>query len=252
MKNKKLNKYFSQLIKIMSILRSKKGCPWDRKQTQKSILPYLIEETYELVEAINRNDTDEIKEELGDLLLQVIFHSQIAKEKGRFDINDVIKELNKKLIERHPHVFAGKKGLVNAWHVREFWEKEKKKEKNRTSIIDGIPEAMPALLRARRLISKAKSAGFAWKSEKGIIKKIKEELKEVEIAVNRGKKAQIKEEIGDLLFVTVALCYFSGINPEDALQNTNKKFIKRFKKMEKFLYKGIKEKEMLELWKKTK
>jgi len=252
MKSVKLNKNFLELVKIMSILRSKNGCPWDRKQTHKSILPYLIEEAYELIEAINKNNINEIKEELGDLLLQVIFHSQIAKEKGKFDIDDVVKELNRKLIVRHPHVFAGKKGLTKDWHVREFWEKEKKKEKKRISILDGVPQLMPALLRARRLISKAKSVGFAWKSEEGIIKKIKEELKEVEAAIKQRKKVKIKEEIGDLFFVIVALCYFYGINPEEALQNTNKKFIKRFKKIEKFLYKGIKEKEMLDLWGKTK
>ncbi len=248
MKNKKSE--FQTLIKIMEKLRGKNGCPWDKKQTHKTILPYLLEETYELIEAFNKNKKEDITEELGDLLLQVVFHCQIAKENGKFDIYDVIKKLNQKLVQRHPHVFADKKGLKKDWHVRIFWEKEKKNEKNRSSILDGVPYALPSLLRARRLISKAKSAGFSWNENKSILKKINEEFLEVKEAI-KNKKA-LKEEIGDLLFIIAALAYYNKIDPEDALHKTNDKFIKRFKKIEKKLYAGMSEKEMLKLWEKTK
>lgn len=250
MQNKE--KQFQKLVKIMGILRGKNGCPWDKKQTHKTILPYLLEEAYELIEAFNKNDKKEIKEELGDLLLQVIFHSQIAKEKGKFDIYDVIKNLNEKLIKRHPHVFAGKKGLKKDWHVRAFWEKEKKKEKERLSILDGVPVALPSLLRARRLISKAKSAGFFWRENKSILNKIEEELSEVKEALKKKSKKALREEIGDLLFIIAVLAYYNGIDPEDALHKTDDKFIKRFKKIENKLYSGISEKEMLDLWSNTK
>lgn len=251
MKNKKI-KEFEKLIKIMEILRGKNGCPWDKKQTHRTIIPYLLEEAYELIEAFNRNDREEIKEELGDLLLQVIFHCQIAKEKGNFDIYDVIKNLNEKLIKRHPHVFTDKKGFKNDWDVRAFWEKEKKIEKKRASILDGIPVALPSLLRARRLVSKAKSAGFYWRTQRSIIKKIKEELGEVICALKKKDKKALKEEIGDLLFVIATFAYYNAIDPEYALHNANDKFIKRFKKIEKKIKIDLNEKEILKLWSQTK
>ncbi len=245
-------KEFNKLIKLMEILRGENGCPWDKKQTHKTILPYLLEEAYELIDAFNKNKKEEIIEELGDLLLQVIFHSQIAKEKGKFDIYDVLKNLNEKLIKRHPHVFADKKGLKKDWHVRAFWEKEKKIEKKRTSILDGVPSALPSLLRARRLISKARSTGFYWHKEKSIINKIKEELSEVIDALNKKRQKELKEEIGDLLFAIAALAYYNGIDPENALHLTNNKFIKRFKKIENKLNSELNEKAILKLWEKSK
>lgn len=236
----------------MKRLRSKNGCPWDRKQTHKTLLPYLLEESYELIEAINKGDKKEIKEELGDVLLQVVFHAQIASEKSGFDINDVIDGINEKLISRHPHVFAGKKGVTKDYHVREIWEKNKKETKKRDSVIDGVPKALPALLRARRLQSKVTTTGFKWKTKEAILKKVAEELAEVKGALRSGNKKQIKEEIGDLIFTLVGLSYFLKIDPENAVQKTNDKFIKRFKRVEKDLYPGISMKAMLGLWNKAK
>jgi len=154
---KKSKAYFNELVSIMKTLRSKDGCPWDKKQTHKSITPYLLEEAYEVIEAINNNDSENLKEELGDLLLQVVFHAQIASDNNKFVIEDVIKAISNKLIIRHPHVFGDKKGLTKDWHVRDFWEKQKKESKKRDSVIDGVPKALPALLRSRRLQSKAQS-----------------------------------------------------------------------------------------------
>ena len=245
-------KEFGKLVSVMARLRGKKGCPWDRKQTHKSLTPYLIEEAYELIEAINKGDDKEIKEELGDVLLQVVFHAQVASGKNKYDIYDVIKGINEKLIERHPHVFAGKKGIKTPAHVRAIWEKNKKEKKKRDSVIDGVPLSMPGLLRARRLVSKAGSAGFKWDSRESVMKKVNEELAEVRAADKSKNKKHLKEEVGDLLFALSAYSYYSNIDPEAAMQAANDKFIKRFKKIEKKLYKGIKEKEMLALWKQTK
>jgi len=252
MKKNESQREFLKLVEIMRKLRGKKGCPWDRKQTHESIMPYLLEETYEAIEAINKKDNANLKEELGDILLQVIFHSQIASERHNFTIDDVLETINSKLITRHPHVFGNKKGLSKDWQVRDFWEKHKKEIKKRDSVIDGVPAALPALLRARRLVSKAQSTGFKWRTQAQILKKIDEELGEVRQALEKGRKKHMQEEIGDLLFAIVSLAYFHGINPENALQGTNDKFIKRFKLIEKDLYKGISEKKMLELWDKSK
>ena len=243
---------FGELTGIMKTLRGKNGCPWDRKQSHKSLTPYLIEETYELLEAINSGQASAVKEELGDVLLQVVFHAQIASEKGLYDIDDVIRGVNEKLISRHPHVFAGKKGIKTPAHVRQIWEKNKKEKKKRDSIIDGVPVSMPRLLRARRLVSKAGSAGFKWEKPEGALKKTEEEFRELKNEIKSGKKAAVKEELGDLLFALCALSYYRGIDPEDALRLANNKFIKRFKKVEKGLKKGIKEKELTALWEKAK
>ncbi len=245
-------KGFGGLVKIMKKLRGKNGCPWDRKQTHKTILPYLLEEAYELIEAINKGSKKEMKEELGDLLLQVVFHAQMEAEKGSFDISGVIDGINTKLITRHPHVFAGKKGLEKDFHVRDFWEKHKKETKKRKSVLEGVPSAMPALLRARRLQSKAGSAGFKWKDKKSILKKTEEEFREVKKAAAGGKKKEIEEEVGDAIFALVSLAYFYKIDPEEAVQKTNRKFIKRFGKIEKKINNNTGQKEMLALWEKTK
>lgn len=247
------NREFEKLVAIMRRLRWKKGgCPWDKKQTHKTLLPYLLEESYELIEAINKGKSGEIKEELGDVLLQVVFHAQIASEKSGYDIYDVIEGINNKLISRHPHVFAGRKGITKDYHVREIWEKNKKETKKRDSVIDGVPEALPALLRARRLQSKVTTTGFKWRTKEAILRKVAEEMAEVKGAIRSRNKKHIEEEIGDLMFTLVALSYFMKIDPENALQKTNKKFIKRFKKIEKKLHPGIGMNKMLELWKKAK
>ncbi|HDQ26317.1 MAG TPA: nucleoside triphosphate pyrophosphohydrolase [bacterium] len=243
---------FDRLLGIMGVLRGKKGCPWDKKQTHKSLIPYLIEEAYELIEALKSGKDSEAEEELGDLLLQAVFHAQVGKERGKYNAASVIKKLNSKLISRHPHVFGTKKGVKTAAHVREIWEKEKKSQKKRESVIDGVPVSMPALLRARRLISKAKSAGFKWKSKESVMKKIREELAETAAAAKGEGKKRLREELGDLLLVTAAYAYYSGIDPEDALQAANEKFIRRFKMIEKRLGRGVTEKEMLKMWGGTK
>jgi tetrapyrrole methylase family protein/MazG family protein len=246
------DKEFNRLIKTMEKLRGKGGCPWDKKQTHKTLLPYLLEETYELIEAIDKNDKNMMNEELGDLLLQIVFHSQIMKESKKGDINEVVKKLNNKLINRHPHVFSDKKGLYKDYHVVEFWEKNKKEEKKRKSILEGIPVALPSLLRARRLISKATTLGFKWKNNRSIVNKIKEELNEVIKELEKNKKERLEEEIGDLLFAITALAYYNKINAENALYKANNKFIKRFTKIEKEINTGMNEEDILKLWKKAK
>jgi tetrapyrrole methylase family protein/MazG family protein len=244
---------FAGLVAIMKRLRAPDGCPWDKKQTNTSILPYLIEEAYEYIEAVRGGDVEAMKEELGDVLLQVVFHAQIASDKkGGFDINDVIDGISSKLIVRHPHIFGDKKGLKSAASVRDFWEKHKKEVKKRDSVLEGVPKSMPALLRSRRLISKAGSAGFKWGSAAGVLGKVDEEMGEVKRALKLGNKSHLKEEIGDLLQAVTALAYFSGVDPEEALHGAGDKFTARFKKIEKGLHKGITEKEMIALWNKAK
>ncbi|HPD18681.1 MAG TPA: nucleoside triphosphate pyrophosphohydrolase [Candidatus Goldiibacteriota bacterium] len=245
-------KEFTRLIKIMEKLRGQGGCPWDRKQTHKTLLPYLLEETYELIEAIDKNDKNMMMEEIGDLLLQIVFHSQIMKEETKNGIEKVIKNLNDKLIRRHPHVFSDKKGLYKDYHVLELWEKNKKKEKKRKSILDGVPIALPSLLRARRLISKASTLGFRWNNNRSIINKIKEELNEVIEELNKNRKKELEEEIGDLLFVITALAYYNKINAENALYRANNKFMKRFMKIENEINADMNEKDILKLWEKAK
>jgi len=239
---------FDRLVGIMARLRSRRGCPWDRKQTHRTLLPYLVEESYELIEAVNSGDKEAVKEELGDVLLQVVFHSRIASEKSGFGIYDVIEGINKKLVLRHPHVFAGRKGVTKDYHVRAMWEKSKKEAKKRESVVDGVPAAMPALLRARRLQSKVTVTGFKWKTKEAVLKKVSEELSEVRAAVKDGDKRHVEEEIGDLLFTLAGLAYFFGIDPENALQRTNDKFIRRFKAAEKSLRRGMSERAMLKAW----
>lgn len=236
----------------MSRLRGKRGCPWDRKQTHKSLTPYLVEEAYELIEAIRSGKDKEIEEELGDVLLQVIFHAQIAKDRGAFNIDKVMKGINDKLVARHPHVFGGKKGIKTPAHVRTIWEANKKAAKKRESVIDGVPRTMPALLRSRRLVSKAGSAGFKWGKNESVLAKVMEEVAEVRHALKSGNKKHVKEEIGDLLFALSALAYYNNINAEESLNSANEKFVKRFKRVEKNLKKGMKEKEILELWERAK
>ncbi|GAB5047019.1 nucleoside triphosphate pyrophosphohydrolase [Thermodesulfovibrio sp. TK110] len=232
-----MSKKFDELVKIMETLRSEKGCPWDRVQTHDTLKRYLLEEAYELIEAIENKEPEAIKEELGDLLLQIVFHSQIAKEEGNFDINDVIKSIIQKMISRHPHVF-GEAEFKTPEEVLNQWDERKKEEgKLSSSILEGIPLALPALLRAYKIQSRVSKVGFDWDNAQGVIEKIKEELKEVEEAVETKEKDRIEEEIGDLLFSIVNLARFLRIDPETALRKTNRKFEKRFKSMEKLVRK---------------
>lgn len=229
----KLSEKFDKLVEIMEILRSEKGCPWDRVQNHDTLKRYLLEETYELIEAIENKDPKSIKEELGDLILQIVFHSQIAKEQGNFDINDVIDSIIQKMIGRHPHVF-GEAEFKTPEEVLNQWDERKKEEgKLGSSILEGIPLTLPSLLKAYKIQSRVAKVGFDWDNIDGIFDKIKEELKEVQEAIKIGEKIKIEEEIGDLLFSLVNLARFLKIDPETALRKTNRKFEKRFKRLEK-------------------
>lgn len=220
-------KEFERLVSIMERLRGEGGCPWDRKQTLESLLSYLLEETYEVVDAVKKGDYSALREELGDLLLQVVFQAQIAKEKGLFDIRDVIKGINEKLIRRHPHVF-GEEEFKDSDEVLLNWERMKKEEKSKESVLDGIPLYIPALLRAYELQERARRVGFDWERTEEVMEKIEEEWGEFKEAYVEGDRKRMEEEIGDLLFALVNLARFIGVNPELALHSVNEKFRRRF------------------------
>jgi len=220
------------LIKIVAKLRSKNGCPWDKKQNFKSIKEPLIEESYEVVDAINSKDFNKLKEELGDLLIQIVFLSQLSKEKKYFNINDVIETAVEKLKRRHPHIFGSVK-VKGVKDVLKNWEKIKKSENNNKYILDGIPNILPALLKAKKVQNKVSRFGFDWKNVEGPMEKLNEELKEFKNAVKSNKKNKIEEELGDIIFTIVNIGRFYHINPEEALNKTVKKFIKRFNYIEK-------------------
>ncbi|MDI3472717.1 MAG: tetrapyrrole methylase family protein / MazG family protein [Thermotogaceae bacterium] len=225
---------FEELLKLMETLRSPNGCEWDREQTHESLKPYLIEEAYEVVHSIDEKDLESLKEELGDLLLQVVFHAQIAKENGEFDMKDVISTLNSKLVRRHPHVFGDSKG-----YSYEQWEKIKAQEKggNNFSKIGNINKALPSLSLARRIQENAAAVGFDWISTDDVMKKVKEELSELEDAMKNHDEKKMKEEFGDLLFAIVNLSRFLGIEPEGTLREATEKFIRRFEKMAELIEK---------------
>jgi tetrapyrrole methylase family protein/MazG family protein len=222
---------FDELVEIMRSLR--KGCPWDRKQTRESLKPFLVEECYEVLEAIEEGNPQKIKEELGDLLFQILFHAEIASERGEFDMGGVIDGISEKMISRHPHVFEKGKALESAEEVVEQWEEKKKEEgKLRKSLLEGIPPAMPALLRAHRLQARAARAGFDWDKVDDVMDKLDEEIKEFRAALSKKEQAAIEDELGDIFFVLVNVSRFVGVNPEDALRRTISKFIHRFRHIE--------------------
>lgn len=222
---------FEKLCEIMHRLRSPGGCPWDREQTHSSLIKYLIEESYEVAEAIQENNDQELVKELGDVLLQVVFHSEIASGEGRFTVEDVLQAICYKMIERHPHVF-GDARVEDSEAVLKQWEQIKKKERGESaSVLDGVPQALPALLRAERLQCRAAKVGFDWDHPLQVIEKIEEELRELKDSLNEGEK-RIEEEVGDLLFAVVNLSRFLKIDSEQALQACNQKFIQRFQHIE--------------------
>ena len=221
---------FEKLVNIMSTLRGPNGCPWDKEQTHHSLRQYLIEEAYEVLEALDEDNPSELCNELGDLLLQVVFHAQIASETDRFSIADVIEAITEKLIRRHPNVFGDVK-IETAEEQSINWEKIKKSE-GKKSAIDGVPKAMSSLLRAGRIQQKAATVGFDWPDIKPVIAKIKEELGELNEAITEKDKDHIEDEFGDLLFAMVNLSRFLEINPENALRQTIDKFSTRFQKVE--------------------
>lgn len=231
---------FNQFVEIVKRLR--KECPWDREQTNDSIKSATIEEAYEVVEAIDKKDYDELKKELGDLLLHVVFHTVIAEEQSHFNIDEVIKTIEEKLIRRHPHVF-GDTVVNGSEEVKKNWEQIKLQE-GRKSILDGVPVQLPALQRAHRLQEKAAKVGFDWEKKEDVWKKVIEEIKEMHDIENEKKslndphqldelQLKLKKEVGDVFFAMVNYARFLGINPEDALRMTNDKFIKRFNFVER-------------------
>ncbi|HPJ95273.1 MAG TPA: nucleoside triphosphate pyrophosphohydrolase [Deltaproteobacteria bacterium] len=228
-------KEFDRLVEILERLRAPGGCPWDAEQDHRSISRCMIEEAYELVDAIQDDDVEHLREELGDVLLQVVFHSTIAKDLGEFTIKEVINDLCDKLIHRHPHVF-GDVSVADSGEVIKNWERLKKKEegkKQRQSILDGIPDTLPSLQYARKIQSVVSRVGFDWPDAAGVVDKIKEEADEVLQAMQSHKSDQVAEEIGDLLFSIVNFARFNGIDPESALRRTNLKFRQRFYEIEK-------------------
>ena len=244
-----------KLVDIIAILRSENGCPWDREQTHKTLRPNMLEEAYEAVDAIDDGDIPNLREELGDVLLQVVLHAQIAKDNNEFDIEDVAKELSDKLIHRHPHVF-GNTHVDNSNDVVENWDKLKKEEKTyRKSILDGISKSQSALMSAQKISKKVVKVGFEWENVESLKDCIKSEYKEFEEAVESGNKDRMEDEMGDIFFATVNLARWYKIDAEQALLRANKKFTKRFKKMEELKTKPFEEysfEEFNDLWKKAK
>lgn len=244
-----------RLIEIVATLRSENGCQWDREQTHQSLRPNMLEEAYEAVDAIDDNNIPNLREELGDVLLQVVLHAQIAKDNGEFDIEDVAKELSDKLIHRHPHVFGDAK-VNSTTEILEAWDRLKKEEKvNRKSVLDGVSKSQSALMSAQKISKKVVKVGFEWDSVESLKKCIESEYKEFEEAVETGDFSKMEDEMGDIFFATVNLARWHKIDAEQALLRANKKFTKRFKKMEELATKPLEEysyEEFNDLWKLAK
>ena len=224
-------KAFERLLNIMDELREK--CPWDQKQTIQSLRYLTIEELYELSDAIIDDDMQEVKKELGDILLHIVFYSRIASEKNYFDIEDVINSICEKLIHRHPHIYGDTK-VGNEYDVKKNWEKLKLKE-GKTSVLEGVPKSLPALVKAYRIQEKVHGVGFDWDNKKQVWDKVLEEIEELKIEVLNGDHKKIESEFGDVIFALTNYSRFINVNPEDAIEKANKKFMKRFKVMEKLL-----------------
>lgn len=220
---------FERLLKIMDDLRT--GCPWDKEQTLESLRHLTIEEVYELSDAILENKLDEVKKELGDLMLHIVFYAKIGSEKNAFDIKDVLDNISEKLIFRHPHIY-GDVDVTNAEEVKNNWEKLKLKE-GKKSVLEGVPKSMPPLIKAYRIQEKVKGVGFEWEHRRQVWDKVQEEMAELKHEVDtKGGKDKMEDELGDLLFALTNYARFIGVNPEDALERTNKKFIRRFQFIE--------------------
>jgi XTP/dITP diphosphohydrolase len=234
-------KAFKELLDIMDELREK--CPWDRQQTLQSLRSLTIEETYELADAVLKEDLDDIRKELGDLLLHIVFFAKIGEEKGAFDIGDVARSINEKLVYRHPHVF-GQVLVKDAEEVKENWEHLKIREGN-SHVLSGVPSSLPALIKAKRIQEKVRGVGFDWKNVQDVWVKIEEELQEVKQEMHEGPTAKLEEELGDVFFSLVNAARHLDIDPENALERTNQKFIRRFHYLEEMtLKKGKSLKEM--------
>lgn len=251
MSKKKELKSLEHLLIIMDELRDK--CPWDKKQTFDSLKPLTIEETYELVDAISENNIEEIKNELGDLLLHIIFYSKIASESNKFDISDVANSISKKLVYRHPHVYKNKLNLTDN-QVKMNWESLKLKD-GKNSVLEGVPKTLPSILKSMRVQEKASNVGFNWSSEKEAKEKVEEELNELYEEINSGNFQKINEEFGDVLFSLINYGKHIGVNPDSSLEKANKKFIERFMKLEKIMknenktFENSTKKELKKYWK---
>jgi MazG family protein len=222
-----------QLIELVEKLRAPGGCDWDRKQTPETLIPYLLEESHEVAEAILDNEPSLLKEELGDLLLNIVFQVVLANEKKEFNMDEVISDINEKIVTRHPHIFSNDSD--NNQSSKQKWELNKKKQKNRDSILDGIPNSLSPLIVSHRLQDKSAAVGFEWDSINQVIRKIDEELDELKLGIKKKDQANIEEEIGDLLTTIVNLSRFFNISSELALKKANKKFYHRFTQLEKLI-----------------
>jgi len=219
---------FERLLNIMDELREK--CPWDREQTFESLRNLTIEETYELADAVSRNDINDLKKELGDVLLHIVFYAKIASEQNAFDITDVLNAICDKLIHRHPHIYGDVK-VKDEEEVKANWEKLKLKE-GKNSVLEGVPASLPALVKATRIQDKVKGIGFEWENKEQVWAKVEEEIGEFKAEVDAGNQEKMEQEFGDVLFSMINYARWVGVNPEDALAKTNQKFIRRFQWME--------------------
>tara|TARA_Y100001968_G_scaffold220087_1_gene202886 strand:- start:9 stop:761 length:753 start_codon:yes stop_codon:yes gene_type:complete len=239
---------FDKLIQIVKKLRSPDGCDWDKEQTHQSLVPYLLEETHEVIEAIENKDYDSLKEELGDLILHVIFQADLASDKNKFSVQDLLDGINKKLINRHPHIFSNNS---DDSYKKGSWEATKKKEKNRDSVLDGVPKSLPALLLSRRIQEKAAGVGFDWDNNSQVMGKVDEEVLELKESMVENKG--IDEELGDVLFSLVNLSRHLDIDPELSLKRSTEKFINRFKAIEKEVdIEKLSLEELDQIWNKNK
>jgi len=251
-----IDQKLKQLIELVEQLRAPGGCDWDRKQTSESLIPYLLEESHEVAEAILDNEPSLLKEELGDLLLNVVFQVVLANEKKEFNMDEVISDINEKIVTRHPHIFSNDSDDNQS--SKQKWELNKKKQKNRNSILDGVPNSLSPLIVSHRLQDKSAAVGFEWESINQVIDKIDEELDELKLGIMKKDQSNIEEEIGDLLITIVNLSRFLNISSELALKKANKKFYRRFTKLEKLIlldkkiinYLSLDE--LMEYWKRVK
>jgi MazG family protein len=228
---------FDDLVRLMTTLRGPGGCPWDREQTLASLKPFVIEESYEVVDAIDRDDRAALLEELGDFLLQAVFIAEVTREEGTFDIYDSVTAIHDKLVRRHPHVF-GEVEAKDAEQVLVNWEKLKSAERKAENkgVLSGVPQSLPALLKASRLTEKAARVGFDWRRTEDVFAKVDEELAELHEAIAGGDKEKVHEELGDLLFTIANVARKLDVNAEEALQSTNRKFARRFESMERAVH----------------
>jgi tetrapyrrole methylase family protein/MazG family protein len=250
-------KSFDDLVSIMAKLRGAGGCPWDRRQTKATLKPFLIEETYEILETLDAGDDEGLREELGDLLFHIIFMARIAQEEGAFNIYDVIQTVSEKMIRRHPHVF-GRSQVSSHHEVEVNWANLKAKENPNRSLMAGVPRYLPALMRAYQLTKRASKVGFDWEDKNQVWCKLEEELREFKDALQDRTLPKVKDELGDILFTMVNLARFIGIDPEDALRTATDRFVERFNYIEKRLQeegKGPQEASLAEmdaLWEESK